>query len=175
VDSDGEVHSPEGYWLDLTPPALSDAERPGTCASAMVAIRNDIAGRLLRPPALIAEQLFIALPDHQGVGHVTRGGVMVPLSPWQSHPVAAATFRPYDGGEGIALTNITPDEGGRRAIAVALAALFAGEPTRSACRDRAGSFASASRSAPPHRPGPGRWRACSCWRLRRPYPNIERR
>jgi len=141
LGEDGDLRAPDDYWLDLTPPAALDTERPGACGGAMVAIRHDIVGRLLRPPAVVAEQLFLPLPDCGGVGQVTRGGVMVPISRWRSHPVAAATFRPYDGGEWIALTNIRPTEQGPAAIARALAALFSGEPTRTSCRERAGRFA----------------------------------
>lgn len=136
----GDLCAPQGYSLDFSPLSGPDSERPGTCTGVMVRITEDICGRLLNPSDGVRAQLYVELPDRGGRASATKGGVIVPMSTGP-HAVMAATYRPYEGGAAIALTNIGLGEHGKTCIADALCALFSGEQTRAPCRERAASFA----------------------------------
>lgn len=140
VGPDGEPAAPEGVFLDLTPLAPADAERPGRPSGAIVLLRTHIAERLLQRQRVTDTQLFQPVPTDVGVARCTKGGVMVPAPGGCTLALSAVTFNDRPGPGSIALTNITPDEAGLKRMGLAVEGLFSAPERRMMCRDRAGEF-----------------------------------
>lgn len=139
VGTGGDLQAPSNVYLDLTPTAGPDTERPGTCAGLPVLIRKDVPARLLEAHRTVAHQMFIKVPVRvPGItARCSTGGVMYDLANRTQLVLCAVTYSGV-GAPGIAVTNIERSPIGLHRLALALDALFSVE--RGECRDRVGDL-----------------------------------
>jgi hypothetical protein len=135
----GDLEAPSNVFLDLTPTAGPDAERPGACAGITVLIRKDIPAQLLVAHRTVAHHMFVKVPVRVPgtTAWCSTGGVVYDLADATQLVLCAATYSGVNA-PGIAVTNIERSPIGLHRLALALDALFSVE--RGDCRDRVGDL-----------------------------------
>jgi hypothetical protein len=136
---DGRLQVPEGWYLDVTQRAGSDAERPTGLAGLGELRRNGIVPLLLGSKEAVEGRLVDRVPDTEGGTWIARGcmltqGLRLPV------PLGVFGHVSLTGQPSIALTNLPRTPAGMLRLSLAIEGLLGSATVRVGCRRRVAKF-----------------------------------